>query len=131
MKQFVALRQVAEKHGKALQAAGERKVGPDVACKLIGSYSKAEAKWLQYVETNAKKCGIPAEVPEQLKKTHGNTETMQKKICDAAANMQRGPAGPSLSEVLGSSTSLPETNAGAAKKGGTTFDTLNGNILAR
>ena len=42
---------------------------------------------------------------------------------------QRGPAGPSLSEVLGSATAVPE--ATTAKKGGSTFDTLNGNVLAR
>jgi len=41
----------------------------------------------------------------------------------------RAPAGPSLSEVLGSSTAAPE--ATATKKGGSTFDTLNGNVLAR
>ena len=40
----------------------------------------------------------------------------------------RGPAGPSLSEVLGSSAALPRRNR---KKGGSTFDTLNGNVLAR
>ena len=39
----------------------------------------------------------------------------------------RGPAGPSLSEVLGSANSAPE--ATAARKGGSTFDTLNGNVL--
>jgi hypothetical protein len=41
---------------------------------------------------------------------------------------QARPAGPSLSEVLGSG-SAPEANAG--KKGGSTFDTLNGNVLTR
>jgi hypothetical protein len=34
-----------------------------------------------------------------------------------------------LSEVLGSSAALPE--ATTVKKGGSTFDTLNGNVLAR
>ena len=41
----------------------------------------------------------------------------------------RGPAGPSLSEVLGSAAALPE--ATKTKKGGSTFDTLNGNVLTR
>jgi hypothetical protein len=44
------------------------------------------------------------------------------------ANGPRGPAGPSLSEVVGSGTA-PEANTG--KKGGSTFDTLNGNVLTR
>jgi hypothetical protein len=47
----------------------------------------------------------------------------------AQQQQQRGPAGPSLSEVLGSSAALPE--ASAEKKRGSTFDTLNGNVLAR
>ena len=41
---------------------------------------------------------------------------------------QGRPAGPSLSEILGSSSG-PEANVG--KKGGSTFDTLNGNVLTR
>jgi hypothetical protein len=40
-----------------------------------------------------------------------------------------GPAGPTLSDVLGTSSAVPE--ATVAKKGGSTFDTLNGNVLTR
>ncbi len=41
---------------------------------------------IKYVEANAAKCGIPPQIPEQLKNGHKNTETMQKKVCDAAAH---------------------------------------------
>ena len=59
-----------------------------------------------------------------------NTSKMQAQVCNVAQQQQqRGPAGPSLSEVLGSSAALPE--ATATKKGGSTFDTLNGNVLSR
>ena len=76
------------------------------------------------------KCGIPPQVAEQLKNGHKNTETMQKKVCGVAQQAAAArPAGPSLSEVLGSSAALPE--ATADKKGGSTFDTLNGNVLTR
>ena len=44
-------------------------------------------------------------------------------------SLRLGPAGPTLSDVLGSSAALPE--ATPTKKGGSTFDTLNGNVLAR
>ena len=55
---------------------------------------------------------------------------MQKKVCGMAQQVQqKGPAGPSLSEVLGSSAAAPE--ATAVRKGGSTFDTLNGNVLTR
>jgi hypothetical protein len=87
-------------------------------------------KMIKYVETHASKCGIPPQVSDQLKAGHKNTETMQQKVCAVAQQQQqRGPAGPSLSEVLGSSAALPEANV--AKKGGSTFDTLNGNVLTR
>jgi hypothetical protein len=129
MKGFVPLREEAEKRGKLIKAASERHAQPDEACKLIESYSQAEIKMMKYVQLNSTKCGIPPQISEQMKKGHVGTEAMQKKVCAMAQAQQRGPAGPSLSEVLGSSAALPE--ATATKKGGSTFDTLNGNVLAR
>ena len=130
MKSFMPLREEAEKRGKMIKAASERHAPPDEACKLIGNYGQAETNMIKYVEANAAKCGIPPQIADQLKAGHKNTEKMQKKVCAvAAAAARRGPAGPSLSEVLGSSAALPE--ATPAKKGGSTFDTLNGNVLAR
>lgn len=131
MKGFVPLREEAEKRGKLIKAASDRHALPDEACKLIGNFSQAELKMIKFVEANAAKCGIPPQVGTQMKDGHKNTEAMQKKVCTVAQQMQnqpRGPAGPSLSEVLGSG-SAPEANAG--KKGGSTFDTLNGNVLTR
>jgi hypothetical protein len=130
MKGFVPLREEAEKRGKLIKAAGERHAPPDEACKLIGNFGQAEIKMIKYVESHAAKCGIPSQIADQLKNGHKNTESMQKKVCAVAQQQQqKGPAGPSLSEVLGSSAALPE--ATATKKGGSTFDTLNGNVLAR
>ena len=129
MKGFVPLREEAEKRGKLIKAASDRHAQPDEACKLIESFSQAELKMMKYVQTNSAKCGIPPQISEQMKKGHAGTEAMQKKVCAMAQAQQRGPAGPSLSEVLGSSAALPE--ATATKKGGSTFDTLNGNVLAR
>ena len=111
-------------------AAGERKATPDEACKLIGNFGQAEIKMIKFVETNAARCGIPPSVAEQMKTGHKNTEGMRAKVCAAAQQVQqRGPAGPSLSEVLGSSAAAPEANV--VRKGGSTFDTLNGNVLTR
>jgi hypothetical protein len=130
MKGFMPLREEAEKRGKLIQAASSRHAPPDEACKLIGNFGQAEIKMIKYVESHAAKCGIPAQVSDQLKTGHKNTENMQQKVCAVAQQVQqRGPAGPSLSEVLGSSAALPE--ATATKKGGSTFDTLNGNVLTR
>ncbi|MEA2912725.1 MAG: hypothetical protein QOJ15_4806 [Bradyrhizobium sp.] len=130
MKAFVPLREEAEKRGKLIKAASDRHAPPEEACKLIGNYSQAELKMIKYVQVNAAKCGIPPQISDQLKNGHKNTETMQQKVCSVAQQQQqRGPAGPSLSEVLGSSAALPEANT--TKKGGSTFDTLNGNVLTR
>jgi hypothetical protein len=130
MKKFTPLREEAEKRGKLIKAASDRKASPEEACKLIGNFGQAEIKMIKYVEANAAKCGIPQQVADQLKNGHKNTDAMQKKVCAAAQQaQQRGPAGPSLSEVLGSSAAVPE--ATAARRGGSTFDTLNGNVLTR
>ena len=130
MSQFTPLREEAEKRGKMIQAASDRHAPPDEACKLIGNYGQAELKMIKYVESNQAKCGIPPQVDEQMKAGHRNTEALQKKVCGVAQQAgARGPAGPSLSEVLGSSAQLPE--ATPTKKGGSTFDTLNGNVLTR
>jgi len=129
MKAFVPLREEAEKRGKMIKAASDRKATPDEACKLIGNFGAAEMKMIKYVESHSAKCGIPPQIADQLKNGHKNTEGMQKKVCAMAQQQQKGPAGPSLSELLGSSAALPE--ATPTKKGGSTFDTLNGNVLAR
>ncbi|MGJ5178770.1 hypothetical protein ACQR16_27910 [Bradyrhizobium oligotrophicum] len=132
MKEFVPLREEAERRGKLIQAASKRKATPVEACKLFKSFGQAEIKMIKYVEANATKCGIPSQIAEQLKTNHKGTEGIQQKVCTVAEQMQKGgggPAAPSLSDVIGSSASLPEANT--AKKGGSAFDTLTGNVLTR
>jgi len=130
MKGFVPLREEAEKRGKLIKAASDRHAPPDEACKLISNFGQAETNMIKYVEKHSADCGIPPQISDQLKAGHKNTEALRAKVCSVAQQVQqRGPAGPSLSEVLGSSASVPE--ATASRKGGSTFDTLNGNVLAR
>jgi hypothetical protein len=130
MKEFLPLREAAEKRGKLIQAAGARHAPPDEACKLIGQYAQAETKMVKFIDTHSKKCGIPDNVAQQMHANHKGTESMFQKVCDAAKQAKlRGPAGPSLSEVLGSTGGVPE--ATTPKKGGSTFDTLSGNVLTR
>jgi hypothetical protein len=130
MNEFIPLRSEAEKRGKLLKAASEKHASAQDACKLIKSYGIAESKMIAYVETHGTKCGIPPQVADQLKNGHKNTENMTQKVCGVAQQAAaRGPAGPSLSDMLGSSTAMPEATKN--KKGGSTFDTLNGNVLAR
>jgi hypothetical protein len=129
MKGFLPLRQEAEKRGKLIKAASERHAPADEACKLIESFGQSEIKMIKYVETHAAKCGIPPQISDQLKSGHKNTESMQQKVCAVAQQQQRGPTGPTLSEVLGSSTAIP--SATPVRHAGNVFDTLEGNVLQR
>lgn len=132
MKEFMPLRKEAERRGKLIKAASDRHAPAAEACKLIGNFSQAEVKMIKYVHANQQKCGIPPQVTNQLKDGHKNTEKMLKQVCNVAqqqAQQPRGPAGPSLSDVLGSSASASEPTRG--RKGGSTFDTLSGNVLTR
>lgn len=131
MKQFIPLREEAQKRGQLIKAAGDRHAGPDEACKLIKNFAQAEIRMMTYVEKNAAKCGIPPQVTDQLKNGHKNTEGLQTRVCNVAQQMQArsAAAAPTLSDVLGSSAALPE--ATPAKKGGSSFDTLTGNVLSR
>jgi hypothetical protein len=133
MSQFLPLRQDAEKKAALIKAAGTRHAPPDEACKLIASFAGAEVKMIKFIEANAKKCGIPPEIGKQMHDGHLNTEKMKTTVCNVAAQRQQqgggGPAAPSLSEALGSSAAIPE--ARTAKRGGATFETLNGNALTR
>lgn len=131
MKGFLPLRQEAEKRGSAIKAASARHAPPQEACKLIGNFAQSEVKMIKYIETNAQKCGIPANIGDQMKAGHKNTEKMMAQVCNVAQQVQtRGPAAPTLADVLGSSAAMPEATT-STKRGGSTFDTLNGNVLTR
>ncbi len=132
MAEFTPLKQEAEKRGAFLKTLGQRKAGPAEACKAIGAFGQAELKMIKFVETNAKRCGIPPQVGQQMAQGHKMTEQMQTKVCAAAQGQAQGGGGgaPSLTEALGASISVPEATP-AKRSGGSTFDTLSGNVLAR
>jgi len=133
MKEFLPLRKEAERRGNLIKKASDRRAPASEACKLIGDFSQAELKMIKYVQVNQRKCGIPTEVADQLKGGHKNTEKMLKQVCAAAqqqAQQPRGPAGPSLSDVLGSPAPMPSAS-NTGRRGGSTFDTLTGNVLTR
>jgi hypothetical protein len=110
-KEFTPLRADAERQGKLIKAASDRHARPDEACKLIGDFGEAELKMIKYVESHAASCGIPAQVTDQLKNGHKGTEALRQKVCNVAEQMQRrGPAGPTLSDVLGTSATPPQAS---------------------
>jgi len=125
MVEFAKLRDDVQKRGLAAKAAGQRKASREEMCKHITAFSAAELKWVKYTETNVTSCGIPAEVVQQLKQVHSNTEQTKEKIC-AAGPAAAGP--PSLSDALGT-TRLPTPET--TKSGSGTLDTLTGSAIQR
>ena len=80
---------------------------------------------IKAVDNNGPQCGLPPDVSKQLREGHAKAQQIATQVCDAAA--RGGPAAPSLSDALGVSPSVPDTN----KRGTGTFDTLTGTSLSR
>jgi hypothetical protein len=126
--ELMAMRDETHKHGRALQAAGKKKTGPEELCKLFKTFLAAETKFIKGLEERNAQCGVPVDVIKQIKGQHANASETGKKICDVAAQGPR-PAGPSLSDALGTTPMVPDTSG--SRRGGGTFDTLSGSALAR
>jgi hypothetical protein len=128
MPEFVKLREDFEKKGRAAKAVMEHKPSREDACKQIMTVYAAEAKWLKFTEANVAGCGIPRGVADQLKTMHEHTEQIRKNICTAGP-AAAAPSAPSLSDALGTSRlPMPETTKSS---GGSTLDTLSGNVLQK
>jgi hypothetical protein len=126
--QLVALRDETQKHGQALQAAGQKKAPPEELCKLFKAFLAAETKMVKGLEDQSATCGVPNEVLQQVRAGHIKAAQTSKQICEVAAQGPR-PSGPSLSDALGTTPVVPDTTS--TKKGQGTFDTLSGSPLAR
>jgi hypothetical protein len=126
--QLLAQRDETAKHGQALQAAGKKKAAPPETCKLFKAFLAAEAKFVKGLEENSAACGVPSDIIKQIKLAHGKASEVGKSVCEAAAQGPR-PAGPTLSDALGTTPVVPD--ASAAKRGQGTFDTLMGSPLAQ
>lgn len=128
-KEFSALRDDAQNKAKAAIAASKRKVPPQEACKYLNALVASESKLVKFVETNSGWCGIPPQVLTQMKQQHGGTAKARDRICQFAAH-PAAPAGPSLSDALGTSR-LPDSSNIRTGRGGGTFDTLTGSPLGK
>ena len=92
---YSLLRGDAIEKGRLIREAHDRHATAEESCKLVGSYSAAEVLMIKYVEANASQCGIPAQIVDQLKAAHKNTEGLLLNVCSAAEQAQRrGPPGP-------------------------------------
>jgi hypothetical protein len=126
LKGFMALRNDTEHKGQAVMEAQKRKAPLSEACKLLTAFDAAEGKMLKYAKENASWCGIPPQIIQQISLGHAKTTEARARVCKLAANPPR-PAGPSLSDALGSG--IP--NANNIKTGRGTFDTLTGTPIGK
>jgi hypothetical protein len=125
--QLLGYRDETAKHGQALQAAGKKKAPPDEICKLFKAFIAAETKFVKGLEDHSATCGVPPEAIKQLKLGHSKATQTAKNVCDAAAQGPR-PAGPTLSDALGTTATVPNASS---SRGQGTFDTLMGSPLVR
>jgi hypothetical protein len=128
--QLMALKQDVEKKFAPAKAAMERKAHPAELCKLFGTFAEAEGKFIKYAEEQGVWCGFPPDALNNLKAGHTQSLNARKQACAVAANLQQQPqqpAGPSLSDALGS----PIPSGSTTRTGRGTLDSLSGNPLAR
>jgi hypothetical protein len=124
---LMTYRDEMQKHGQALQAAGKKKAAPDELCKLFNAYLAAGRKMVKGLEEGASVCGVPPDLPNQIKAQQAKESQMANQICEAAARPRQ--TGPSLSDALGTTPVVPDTTA--TKRGPGTFDTLENSPLVR
>ena len=122
--QLLTLRDETQKTANAINVASERKAPPAEACQLFKAFLATETRMIKAVDDNGAQCGLPGEVAKQMRAGHAKAQQIANQVCEAA---NRRPAGPSLSDALGASPTVPD----AQGKRGTTFDTLTGNALSR
>jgi hypothetical protein len=77
---FVPLRDEAERRGRLVKAASDRRAPREEACQFIGSFSEAELALVSYAEANAVKCGLQ-QVAARLRAGAIKTEEMYRRIC--------------------------------------------------
>ena len=128
--EFAPLRAEAEKRGRAVKAAPDKKDkgSREEVCALLKRYSEAESRIVKFIKANASSCGIPPEAGAQMASNHARTLKTVSNVCSVAAGPAR-PTGPGLSEALGTTRSGSVLDPTAPQSG--TLDTLTGNVLSR
>jgi hypothetical protein len=130
-KEFLPLREAAEKRAGLIKTAADHKAPREEVCQLFKNFAASEAKVVKFVTENQAKCGVPAQVVSQMKSNHDRTLKTRDQICNAASMGSAAagpPPGPRLSDELGLRGVVGPNNV---HPGRGTFDTLTGNALAR
>jgi hypothetical protein len=127
MRDFVPLKDAAQKKMKILSEGFKHQAPPGELCALFNNFADAEGKMLKFLETNASSCGIPQEVITTSRTNHSKTMEKKQQFCASASFGER--RGPGLGEALGM-RAVPTPETTSSGKGGA-FDTMSGSPLAR
>jgi hypothetical protein len=130
-KDFVPLREAAEKRAALIKNAAERKAPRPEVCQLFKNFAVAEAKVVKFVADNQAACQIPPQAVSQMKANHDRTMKTRDQVCAAGpvgATPGAPPPGPRLSDELGVRGVAGPSNV---TPGRGTFDTLQGSALSR
>jgi hypothetical protein len=123
---FLKLRTDAEQKAGAIRTATEHKAERKEVCGLVQRFTTAEAAVVKFLEANKSWCGVPDQVVQQAKTNHERTLKFRTAVCAEAQAAKPRP--PSLSDAIGTPSVDSAENT---KTGRGTFDTLNGNPLAK
>jgi hypothetical protein len=131
-KDFMPLRQEAERRAGLIKSASDRKAPRPEVCQLFKNFASAEAKVVSFVSAKQSQCGIPQDVVGTMKSNHDKTLKIRDQVCGGGPMGAGGPAppppAPRLSDELGIGR-IPGPNTTSTGRG--TFDTLTGNPLSR
>ena len=123
---FAKVRGEAEQKATAVRDALARKLERKEICALVQRFTAAEGAVVKFLESNKTWCNIPDVAIKQAKESHEKTLKFRTAVCSEAPAAQ--PRQPTLSDAIG--TPSVDT-AGNTRTGRGTFDTLNGNPLAK
>jgi hypothetical protein len=123
---FVKIKADAEKNGIAVRVANERHADRKEICSLMTRFAASEGAVMKFLDENKTWCGVPDQVIKVIHTNHDKTLKFRTAVCAEAP--ENKPKVPTLSDAIGTPTVDTSTNT---KTGRGTFDTLNGNPLAR
>jgi len=123
---FGQLRTDAQEKALAVRTAMQKKADRKEICALIQRFYAAESSVVKFLEDNKSWCGIPEQAIKTAKENHEHTAKFRTAACAEAPVAKPRP--PSLSDAI--NTPSVDT-AGNTKTGHGTFDSLNGNPLAK
>jgi hypothetical protein len=79
--QLLVNRDETQKHGQALQVAGQKKAPPEEICRLFKPFLVAETGMLEGLEAHGTTCGVPAHVIDQVKAQHTKASQLADRVC--------------------------------------------------